>query len=43
MIVIIADAIKLFRKREKLDQTAQKIKAKYGKDNRLKLVKYKEF
>lgn len=43
MVLIIAYVLENFRKREKLDLNAQKIQAKYGKDNRLKLMKYKEY
>ena len=38
-----ANMISAFRKREKMDASSKKIQAKYGKDNRLKLNKYKEY
>lgn len=43
LIIMATNMISGFRKREKMDASAKMIKAKYGKDNRLKLNKYKEF
>lgn len=41
MITIAANAISLFRKREKLDLNARKVQKKYKKEQKLKFIKHK--